>query len=289
MNKISIDRGTLKIEISKEELNLDKTFKCGQAFRWQKYPNGEWVGVVDGQIWVLKQEDNEIYTNIKEPGKERLIEYLDLNRDYTQEIQGIDLTDFERRAYEKAKGIHILKQDLWETIVTFMMSSCNTMRNIEMIVRRLCSTYGDKTIADWNETRTIADWNGVRLYGRSFPSPEKLVDVSPEEFRELSMGFRADYLYDLCQYMLKDPRYLEMLKGCDYKESIKSLKKLNGIGDKVANCIALFSLHYVDAFPIDTHIKKIINEEYGGSIDIKRFNGIAGIIQQYMFYYKAFK
>lgn len=269
----------IEIHVDKDELDLDKTFNCGQAFRWSKESSGEWVGILGNKIVVLKQIGSTIYTNLSEEYSDMIVQYLNLDMSYIDEVSKIDLIDYERRAYYRAKGIHILRQDLFETIVTFMMSSCNIMTNIRRIVNMLCEVYGEELTEYFNgDTYTL----------HAFPTLEKLSGVGAYEFRAFSMGFRANYLYDFCQFLCENTDFLKDLKECSYKDCIKKLKRLNGIGDKVANCIALFSLHHIEAFPIDTHINAIIQQEYNGNIDLSRYNNIAGIMQQYMFYYKAF-
>ena len=102
------------------------------------------------------------------------------------------------------------------------------------------------------------------------------------------MGFRAAYLVSMCTKLSNNNNILEVIKQSNYKDAIRILCRFSGIGEKVANCVALFSLHHTEAFPVDTHMRQIIDTEYNGIIDIKRFANLAGIIQQYIFYYKAF-
>lgn len=281
-NNINIKNvnGYLQIDnITKDELDLDKTLNCGQAFRWHKDKDNNWIGVVGNRIWILRQYDNYIETNIKEDDLSKIIEYFNLDMSYTDEISKIDLDNFALKAYNYSKGIHILRQDLFETMVTFLMSSCNTMSNIRNIVNKLCKTYGNQITTTWNNKEYIE---------YSFPSIDILSKISENEFRQLGMGFRAAYLVSTCKVLKEYESYLSMIKYSDYKNAIKNLCKLNGIGSKVANCISLFSLHHTEAFPIDTHMRQIIDTEYNGSLDISKYKGLAGIIQQYMFYYKAF-
>lgn len=278
----TIDNNTNSIiinDITKDELDLDKTLNCGQAFRWHKDNDENWIGVAGNNIWILRQYDNHIETNIKEDDLSKIIEYFNLDMNYTNEISKLDLDIFALKAYNYSKGIHILRQDLFETMVTFLMSSCNTMHNIRNIVNKLCKTYGEQLNTTWNNKNYIE---------YSFPSLETLSKISENEFRQLGMGFRAAYLVDMCKGLKEYKSFLEVIKHSNYKNAINNLCKLNGIGSKVANCISLFSLHHTEAFPIDTHMKQIINAEYNGVIDISRYRNLAGIIQQYMFYYKAF-
>lgn len=269
------------IKINKDELNLNKTLDCGQAFRWKQLDSNWWQGVIGNEIICLGQGtiDNEecIVTNASDLTK--IVKYLNIDMNYTELIESIALNTYESKAYEYSKGIHILRQDLFETMVTFLMSQCNTMHNIKIIVRNICTDFGEKI-----ET----EFMGRKFTDFAFPSLDKLSECSVDDFKKCRMGFRADFLYDMIKDIKNTPKLLDDIANANYNESIYLLKQFNGIGDKVANCISLFGLHHVEAFPIDTHMRQIINREYNGNIDIQRYKGIAGIIQQYMFYYEAF-
>jgi N-glycosylase/DNA lyase len=281
--RYTIDNTTNNIiinDVTRDELDLDKTLNCGQAFRWNKDSKNNWIGVVDKEIWILRQYENYIVTNIKSNNKEKLIYYFNLDMNYTDEISKLDLDDYAKRAYECGKGIHILRQNLFETMVTFLMSQFNSMHNIRLIVEKLSTRYGDKLIENWSDDEIVR---------YTFPTLEQLSKCSYDDFMNCSIGLRTNYLISMINYLNGNYNILNYLKNCNYNNAIFALKKFDGIGDKVANCIALFSLHHVEAFPIDVHIKRIINEEYSGSIDISRYGQYAGIIQQYMYYYRAFK
>ena len=281
---INMDGNIVIDNIYKSELDLDKTLDCGQAFRWRKETYDKylhrWVGVVNNKIWILQQYENCIITNLKEEDKEQLIYYFNLDMNYTEVISRLDLDNFALKAYEYSKGIHILRQDLFETMVTFLMSQCNTMGNIRNIVNKLSENYGNKI---------TTEWNGNIYEEYSFPTLTELNSLTIEDLRRCSMGFRAEYLKELCTELSINVEILDKLqKSKNNKETIKILTEFKGIGDKVANCISLFSLHNIQSFPIDTHIRQIILNEYGGNIELERYEKYAGIIQQYMFYYKAF-
>ena len=267
-------------DINKSELNLDKTLDCGQAFRWDKQMiNNEkhWVGVINGEVWILKQSDDKIETNLDYEDIVKFVRYFNLDLDYTTEIGKIDLNEFEKKSYKFSEGIHILRQDLLETMITFLMSSCNTMSNIRNIVNKMSKLYG---------TEIITEFKGETIVRYSFPTLEKLKTLTEEDFKKCGMGFRARYLVNMVKQL--NESYLKQLKQMDYKSAMKMLQEFKGVGVKVANCVALFGLHHIQAFPIDTHIQQIIDKEFNGKINIQKYGQYAGIIQQYMFYYKAF-
>lgn len=273
------------ILVSKEELDLDKTLDSGQAFRWRK-TGDYWFGVIKDILCVLKQHDNCIETNVPVERRQILIDYFNLDMNYTDTISKLDLDKYALDCYNISKGIHILRQDYFETMVTFLMSSCNTMVRIRSIVNGLCKTYGNKL-----ET----EFQGIKFEGYKFPTIDALVDISESDFAKLGMGYRDKYLVSMVSRLHSNQSILDNLISkingdeTDRIDSVWVLNSFNGVGPKVSNCISLFAGHHLSAFPIDTHINRIINREYNGFIDLKRFGNIAGIIQQYMFYSEAFK
>lgn len=280
MKIIDINGQVVIDEITKNELNLDKTFNCGQTFRWQKHIKDFWYCAINNQIIALKQEENRILTNIDIKDKDWLINYLNLDMNYTKEMSEI-LTDSDKyltKSYEAGKGIHILRQDVFETIITFILSQMNSMNNIRNSSNKLCKMFGEPI---------VQNIGSIQLQGNLFPTYERLASASIDELMVCSVGFRAKYIKGISQYIKNTPDFIDKIQKLDYTQAMKTLTSFYGIGDKVANCICLFSLHHIEAFPIDTHIKQIINNHYSGTLDIKRFGNIAGIAQQYMFYYKA--
>jgi N-glycosylase/DNA lyase len=160
-------------------------------------------------------------------------------------------------------GLRILQQDLWEVIVTFFISQQNSISRIKNIVAKLCEPYGYQ-----------------------FPTAIMLSKYTEDDLLALGLGYRAKYLKNIVKSVTGGDLNLDELKNMDFCNAISFLKRFDGIGDKVANCIALFGLHQMDAFPIDTWIRRIIDEQYGGNFDKTRFPGYSGVVQQYMFFYQ---
>ena len=277
------------VGIDENELDLDKTFDCGQAFRWHKEDSGEWVGFIGDRLVVLGQGqfkdtgEQGLITNLTSDKElEQLENYQDLRMNYCNTVDKLELDKVDKFAYScymRGMGIHILRQDLFEVIVTFLMSQCNTMRNIRNIVNTLSKRYG---------TYSETEFMGKKYSGYSFPSLEQLKDCTVMDFEACKMGFRAGYLYNFIQKCLVDSDWLDRLRSENYEAAKLDLLGISGIGEKVANCICLFGLHHVSAFPIDTHIKRIIYDKYNGNIDIGKYGDVAGIIQQYIYYNSAF-
>ena len=200
--------------------------------------------------------------------------YFDLDTSYEEYLAGIDPKDeYLRTAAQFGSGIRILRQDVWEMIITFILSQQNNIPRIKGLIQAVSGKYGQKM-----ET---ADG---KLYD-AFPTPEQLADASEEELRALKLGYRSRYICGTARMIADGEVKLDELKNMDYPEARAELMKLPGIGGKVADCICLFALHQMDAFPVDTHIQKVLDTKYGGKFPFEKYKGCAGIMQQYIFYY----
>jgi N-glycosylase/DNA lyase len=177
-----------------------------------------------------------------------------------------------KRATDFGAGIRILRQDKWEALCSFIISQCNNIPRIKKIVETLCSTFGDPV-----------ELNGKTFY--TFPSADRVASLEAEDLAPLRCGYRAPYIIDAARAVASGELNLEELSRKDFNTALKTLKSLNGVGDKVANCVILFGLCMLNAFPIDVWMKKAIKEHYGDGFDPKIFGDYAGIAQQYMFYY----
>lgn len=213
--------------------------------------------------------------------------YFDLNTDYEKMIASITPDDHYLKAASKAgQGIRILRQDTWEMIITFVISQQKTIPAIRALVEALCSRYGTKI---------------DQFY--AFPTPEQLCQASLEDLLALKLGYRAKYIYRLCRDAVAGRLDLAHLSKLDYTAAMEYLTGFYGIGKKVANCVCLFGLHHIDAFPVDTWIEKILNEHYYDAEKYKDlpkarlydqmitdsfgcYKGYAGVMQQYIFNYE---
>ena len=179
-------------------------------------------------------------------------------------------------------------------ILTFVISQQKTIPAIRQLVETLCRRYGAPISNPWN------------LEAYSFPSPQELSRASLEELRNLKLGYRAKYIHQLCQDAVSGRLDLNALTAMSYSEAMDYLTSFYGIGKKVANCICLFGLHHIDAFPVDTWIQKILLREYYnetryGAVPksrlfdqiltdhFSRYKGYAGVMQQYIFYYERLR
>ena len=200
--------------------------------------------------------------------------YFDLDTCYEDYLAGIDSEDeYLRTAAQFGRGIRILRQDVWEMIITFILSQQNNIPRIKGLIHAVSGKYGQK--------KETAD--GM-LYD-AFPSPERLADASEEELRALKLGYRSRYICSTARMIADGVVELDALGNMDYSQARAELMKLPGIGGKVADCICLFALHQMDAFPVDTHIQKVLDARYGGEFPFEKYRGRAGVMQQYIFYY----
>lgn len=288
------NKGYLDVhEIDIKTLDLDKTLDCGETFRWQKLSNGVWQGIVKELVILLRQdrENNIIYTNIPFDKKELFIDYFDLETNYSN-IEKLSLTgdDFALDSIKAGAGIRILRQELWETIVSFIISQRNNIPKIKSSILKLCNTAGSN-ISISNRDLEKFEIKETSRELKAFPTPEQIVKYSKEIRQNCSLGYRADYIIELANSVYKynsnkddsksfEKDLISLNKACQYTV----LTSIRGIGPKVANCIMLFGLHYIDSFPIDTWMLKIADTYYNGVLNPEKYGEYAGIIQQYMFY-----
>ena len=201
-------------------------------------------------------------------------EYFDLSVSYSDYIGQIDeQDDYLKSAAEFGSGIRILRQDTWEMIITFILSQQNNIPRIKGLIRALSERYGKKC-----ETP-----EGRAYY--AFPCAEELSRAAEEELRELKLGYRSKYICQTARMVAGGEINLDALKEMEYTEARTELMRLSGIGGKVADCICLFALHQMDAFPVDTHIKKVLELHYPHGFPFEKYRGCAGVMQQYIFYY----
>lgn len=253
-----------------KNLDIVKTFECGQCFRWNCDENGVYTGVVADYVAEVSVEGNEVYI-ISDAPHEMWSEYFDLATDYAA-ISADFKGDYMKTCTEYGTGIRILRQDSWEALCSFIISQCNNITRIKVIVERLCLNFGNEIKA-----------NGKSYY--TFPSAERLAVLEPEDLSVIRSGYRAEYIINAARAVVSGELDLEALKKCDYREAIKSLRKVRGIGEKVANCVVLFGLNHMEAFPIDVWMKRALKENFPPDFNPESLGEYAGLAQQYIFYY----
>lgn len=273
--------------------NLIDIFECGQCFRWNKEDDESYTGVIANNVLNVKSIENKIiFKGICKGNIQDIVtKYFDLNRDYTKIKDKLSKIDsYMKNSIEYGEGIRILNQDLWETIISFIISANNNIPRIKGIIERLSENYGNEII-----------WNGKKYY--TFPTPEELRNVSVEEYRKLGLGFRDIRVYETTKMILNKEVDLKKLFNEDTETVREELLKFSGVGPKVADCILLFStLKRFEVFPIDVWVRRVMNDLYIKNEDEKKvskkqileiadkkYGNLAGIAQQYLFYWRREK
>ena len=279
----------LKIK-NQDSFDLTHIFECGQCFRWERIDENTYIGIVLNRvIKVIKEKDEIIFKSSMEDGLDSFIEdYFDLKTNYNiikKDLSQID--DYLKNSTEFGSGIRILHQDLWECIISFIISANNNIPRIKKIIEKISKEYGNKII-----------FEGKEYY--SFPTPEQLSKATISDLRNLGLGFRDKRVYKTTQMILQKEIDINKLKEIDDSSYIREeLLKLDGVGEKVADCIMLFSLRRFDVFPIDVWVRRVMNDLYIHNENEEKvskkelqklaqakFLGIPGLAQQYLFYWR---
>ena len=255
-----------------KNLNPRRTFDCGQCFRWNEDAEGRWRGVASGKAAVVWAENGRTYIECALDDIYFWRDYLDMDTDYEEARRSIEVCDYLRDCAAYGEGIRILRQDKWEALCSFIISQCNNIPRIKGIVEKLSSLYGDIVAAPWGEAR-------------SFPTAERVAQLTEADLAPLRSGYRAPYILAAAKAVASGELDLEETALLPCNEARAELKKLGGVGDKVANCVVLFGLHQLDAFPVDVWIKRALAANMPKGFDPSSLGKYAGLAQQYMFYH----
>ena len=252
-----------------KDMNLAHVFDCGQCFRWNPAEDGSYEGVAGSFYCKVKLDEGKGILHLEASGGSRdfWYEYFDLGTDYSSIKCSLEGCSPEIcPATASGYGIRILKQDFFETLISFIVSQNNNIPRIKKCIEAICEKYGEQ----------IAEG----IY--AFPTVEALADAKVEDLAALKLGYRSEYIVRAAQ------RFAEEGMPANWDEVLA----YHGVGPKVANCISLFGLRQLDAFPIDTWVKKIMVDLYGfEESDVKgmqkfaaeHFGEHGGIAQQYLF------
>jgi N-glycosylase/DNA lyase len=266
------------MRIKVKNFDLQQIADSGQCFRMNKRTENRYSLVAYGRyLEICQPEQDVIELNCSEEEyTDTWRNYFDIGYDYDKVIRSLigSGDEFLRKAAEFGPGIRILRQEPFEMLISFIISQNKNIPSIKTCIERICERYGD------GKTDPAT---GVRYY--TFPSPMQLAAAEKKELRSLKLGYRDEYILRAARAVAEGAIDLEVLKKCSHEKTVKTLRSIHGVGEKVANCVALYGLHHIEAFPVDVWIKKILNEIYQGSFVVERYNGYAGIVQQYMFYY----
>jgi N-glycosylase/DNA lyase len=276
-----IDNGVVVSNI--QDFNPVHVFECGQCFRWLKQKDGSYTGVANGRtinVSLCKDKLIILNTNLIE-FINIWFEYFDMGRDYSSIKIKLGKDKIMKKAIEFGCGIRILKQDLWETLISFIISANNRIPMIMKVVDSLSRSYGEKIIFQGREYYT-------------FPDAGKISSSDIEELAACRMGFRCKYVMGASLMVINKQVSLNELSYMHTDQAREELKRLPGVGNKVADCTLLYSGTKIDVFPTDVWVKRVMEELYfereASLAEIQcfaknKFGEISGIAQQYLFYY----
>lgn len=268
-----------------ENFDTKAIFTCGQAFRWYEEKDGSFTTVHLGRVLnVLNKDDKVIFkgTNLEE-FNEIWIDYFDLNTDYQSIRKSLANNEILANAMEYGKGIRILNQNHFEMLISFIISANNMIPRIRKSIEVISMRYGKFICEDENR----------KYY--SFPTVEELSKATVEELREFAkVGFRDKRIFDTVNMIKNENIDLDNFENLETDILREELLKFSGVGNKVADCIMLFSYKRGEVFPVDVWIKRVMEELFiKEETPVKKiskeadriFGKYAGYAQQYLFYY----
>ncbi|MBM3945767.1 MAG: hypothetical protein FJ317_09845 [SAR202 cluster bacterium] len=264
-------------------LDLEATLRSGQAFRWRRDGDG-YTGVVAGNAVRLRRTKTGVeFTSFPEPETQfapRLADYLGLADDLEAAYRSLEADPYVKAAITRHRGMRILRQEPWECLVSFICSAWSNVQRVSNTVEALASRFG----------------RPILVNGSAFPTPEEMAEVDEKALRALGLGFRAKYIPATARLVAEGRVNLMALREAPYEEALDTVMSLPGVGDKVANCIMLFSLDQRSAFPVDLWIRRALCGLYlgdaGQTMSVprlrlwaqERFGPYAGYANHYLFH-----
>ena len=269
--------------------DLHKLADSGQAFRIKIIDDTHIELVAHGRYLQIAKtaEDTYAFSCNEEEFRNIWLSYFDLERDYDEVVRSIDKHDgYLLEAAEYSRGIRILKQEVFETTISYIISQRRSIRSITTSVERISGLCGRKIKAPELDFPFV---KSLRSEYYAFPSPSELNNLPFEDLVNTGVGYRAPYIAQAAEGFVTgrlDPESLSILTDNDL---YKALTSMFGVGTKVANCIMLFAFARTGRFPVDVWIQRILEKYYGGNFDCTLYPETAGIMQQFMFYYERTK
>lgn len=259
-----------------DNFNLSQICESGQCFRMKAKDDHTYSIIAGGRYLEVEQQAEECVFHCGEAEFEEFWKtYFDIEDDYRFYIEQINPKDcYLKNAAEFGYGIRILQQDLWEMIVSFLISQQNNIVRIRRCIENICKQYGEERVNVYGE-----------IY-HTFPGPETLAVLEEDALKECNLGYRSKYVVRTAKSIVSKEVKLEEIRNMPYKQAKEELLKLFGVGEKVADCICLFALHHLQAFPVDTHINQALQQHYKRGFPKRRYKGFEGVLQQYIFYYE---
>ncbi len=269
------------------EYSLADTLECGQCFRFERvageYPTEYFVMANDHPLRVAQRRRGELifYGATERDYEEYICRYFSLDVDWLKINEGIRAShkgEIMQRAATLSSGIAILRQNVWEALISFIISQNNNIPRIKKNIKSICALYGERTggICD-----SCANCGGCY----TFPTPKQML-AAPDLLDGARLGFRKKYVLDAAEKVESGEVELSsLLHPADFTQAQKSLSRICGVGAKVSSCVLLFGGGHLGAFPIDVWMRRAIDEYFDGDLDPSVFGEYAGVAQQYIFHY----
>ena len=283
--KVSCENNIVTVD-GVNDFTLSQILECGQCFHFDKLDEEVYEVVAFGRAVKMEQTDKvpRIYGSSMEDYEGIWKLYLDMDNDYGLIKQSVIKADGAlKTAVDEKSGIHILNQDFFETLISFIVSQNKSIPQIKQCVKNISHRFGDEVIG----------YNGEAFY--VFPDVQRLHDATEEELRECKVGFRAPYIKNATEAVYSGAVTKEKLDELDIAQARELLMTIKGVGEKVANCVLLFGLGRREAFPVDVWMKRIMEQMYFDGKDTKKqdieafavnkFGDLGGYAQQYLFDY----
>jgi len=240
----------IQLDLAKTPFSLDSTLSCGQTFRWEKR-GVWWTGIADQTAFKIRQINDELEFNssTNTAATDFLWRYFRLDDNLLTVYSKIVKDEYVREAVKRFRGLRLLRQEPWECTVSYLCAQNKNIPAIKQMIFNLCRQFGDPVVFEGEESY-------------KFPKPKALAKASLKELRQCKLGYRAENVLETAKLVAKGDFDLDALQTMSYASAKEELLTLPGVGPKVADCIMLFSLDKLEAFPIDVWMKRIILEYY---------------------------
>ena len=254
-----------------DEFDLEKTVYSGQCFRPRRLSDGSYLFITGDKYLVISHISGDEYevSCDEQTWNAVWFDYFDLGLEYSKIRASIPKDDtFMIESAIAGEGIRILRQNKWEMVISYIISQRKSIPAIKTSIERLSALCGDK----------IAD----NIY--AFPTPIQILNCDQNRLMECGLGYRLPYIIKAAETLYENPKFFEELDDLDDEVLLNKLKTMQGVGDKVASCIALFGFHRLNFFPKDVWINKALDKYYPNGFDMNKYAPFNGVIQQYIFY-----
>ncbi len=296
-------------EVPAKDFSLPTTLASGQTFRWHTH-DGWFYGFLGASVVKIRQAEERLLVESTDAAvtSHRITHYFALDLPMQDILSSIDVDMQIHEAIRRHRGLRVLRQDGWETLASFICASFNNIKRIEGMIERLCQAYGDPVALTpppvWGCTagrfsghgpadrQTGGGVNGFR--GFTFPRPETLANASERRLRSLGLGYRAPYLRATAKLVADGKLPLAQLQQVEYDATKHALLGCDGVGDKVADCVALFGFEKYEAFPVDVWMERAMRYYFRHrkftrkvihTYARRHFGPYAGYAQQYLYHY----